>query len=265
MDADIVGLAELENDASGSVALLVDALNESEGAGSYDYIDTGTIGSANIKTGLVYRPATVSPVGPFAVLDSSVDERFNSRLNRPALAQTFARSDNGATLTLVVNHLKSKGSACTSVGDPDLGDGQDDCNLTRTRAVAAMADWLATDPTASGDPDVLIIGDLNANLQEDPIVELENAGYVNLLETMLGPTRYSFAFDGQAGALDHALASPALAPQVTDVRDWHINADEPAVLDYNLERDRDPALFEATTPFRSSDHDPTIIGIDLTP
>ena len=75
----------------------------------------------------------------------------------------------------------------------------------------------------------------------------------------------SFAFDGQAGALDHALASPTLATQVTDILDWHINADEPAVLDYNLENDRDPALFDATTPFRSSDHDPLIIGINLVP
>jgi predicted extracellular nuclease len=263
MDADIVGLVELENGANASLQLLVAALNEAQGPGSYDYIDSGTLGSANIKVGLIYQPATVKPFGQFAVLDGSVDERFNSRLNRPAVAQTFVRIDNGAMVTVVVNHLKSKGSACTSVGDPDLEDGQDDCNLTRTRAAAAIADWLATDPTASGDPDFLIIGDLNANLQEDPIVELENAGYVNLLETLLGPKTYSFAFDGQAGALDHALASPTLATQVTDILDWHINADEPAVLDYNLENDRDPALFDATTPFRSSDHDPIIIGIDL--
>jgi predicted extracellular nuclease len=264
IDADIVGLVELENDASASLQLLVDALNAVKGPGSYDYIDTGVVGSANIKVGLIYQPATVSPYGQVAVLDSSVDERFDSRLNRPAIAQTFARVDNGAMVTIVVNHLKSKGSACTSVGDPDLDDGQSDCNVTRTRAAAAIADWLATDPTASGDPDFLIIGDLNANLQEDPVVELENAGFVNLLEKMLGSRAYSFTFDGRSGALDHALASPALAPQVTDILNWHINADEPAVLDYNLENGRDPALFDATTPFRSSDHDPQIVGIDLT-
>ncbi len=80
---------------------------------------------------------------------------------------------------------------------------------------------------------------------------------------MLGSTTYSFAFDGQSGALDHALASPALATQVTEILDWHINADEPAVLDYNLENGRDPTLFDAATPFRSSDHDPFIIGLDL--
>ena len=34
--------------------------------------------------------------------------------------------------TVAVNHFKSKGSACNDVGDPDTGDGQGNCNLTRT-------------------------------------------------------------------------------------------------------------------------------------
>ncbi len=53
-------------------------------------------------------------------------------------------------------------------------------------------------------------------------------------------------------------------PQVTGVTEWHINADEPAVLDYNLEAPRDPALFDPDTPYRASDHDPIIVGLDLT-
>ena len=100
---------------------------------------------------------------------------------------------------------------------------------------------------------------------EDPLTTLKNAGYTNLAETMLGLDAYSFVFDGQSGSLDHALASPGLAPQVTAISDWHINADEPPLLDYNLENSRDPALFDAATPYRTSDHDPLIIGLDLTP
>lgn len=46
--------------------------------------------------------------------------------------------------------------------------------------------------------------------------------------------------------------------------EWHINADEAALIDYNLDAGRDPALFDDTTPYRSSDHDPVIIGLDLT-
>ena len=51
-----------------------------------------------------------------------------------------------------MNHLKSKGSACADIGDPDTGDGQGNCNLTRKAAAEALVDWLATDPTGSGDP-----------------------------------------------------------------------------------------------------------------
>ena len=42
-------------------------------------------------------------------------------------------------------------------------------NRTRTLAAQALVDWLATDPTGSGDADFLIMGDLNSYAQEDPI------------------------------------------------------------------------------------------------
>jgi hypothetical protein len=165
-------------------------------------------------------------------------------------------------LTVIVNHLKSKGSSCESDGDPNLGDGQGNCNQTRTNAAVAIADWVATDPTASNDPDVLIIGDFNAYTREDPLTALKNAGFTNLLDAK--SDAYSFAFDAQAGALDHAIASASLAPQVVETIEWHINADEPTLLDYNLEHGRDPALFDPDSPYRASDHDPVIIGLDLT-
>ncbi len=126
----------------------------------------------------------------------------------------------------------------------------------------AMIDWLATDPTGSMDPDFLIIGDLNAYLAEDPVIAFENAGYQNLLDRVIGQDAYSFVFAGQAGTLDHAFASPALAGQISGVAEWHINADEPPLLDYNLEFGRDAGLFDATNPFRASDHDPVIVGLD---
>jgi len=165
-------------------------------------------------------------------------------------------------LTVAVNHLKSKGSSCDADGDPNLGDGQGNCNVTRTSAAAALADWLAADPTGSGDADVLIIGDLNAYAMEDPLETFASAGYTNLLGTQSAP--YSFVFDAQAGALDHAIASASLAPQVVETIEWHINADEPRLLDYNLENGRDPDLFDGNTPYRASDHDPIVIGLDLT-
>jgi uncharacterized protein len=82
---------------------------------------------------------------------------------------------------VVVNHLKSKGSDCEDVDDPDVFDEQGNCNLTRTAAAEALATWLTADPTGSGDADVLIIGDLNSYAKEDPIKALTAAGYRDLV------------------------------------------------------------------------------------
>ena len=166
LDADVVGLIEIENNDA-AIADLVAGLNGASGAGTYAYIDTGVIGTDEIKVAFVYKPARVTPVGDYAILDASVDPRFNDTLNRPALAQTFRSNESAGVFTAVVNHLKSKGSDCNAVGDPDTGDGSGNCNLTRASAAEALVDWLATDPTGSGDDDFLIIGDLNSYAKED--------------------------------------------------------------------------------------------------
>jgi Ca2+-binding RTX toxin-like protein len=174
---------------------------------------------------------------------------------------------------VAVNHLKSKGSDCNDVNDPDTGDGQGNCNLTRLAAAQALVDWLATDPTGSGDPDFLIIGDLNSYAKEDPIDAIK-AGpddmpgtgddYTNLIEQYIGTYAYSFVFDGQFGYLDHALSSASLTPQVSGATEWHINADEPDLLDYDtsFKPPAQEAIYEPNA-YRSSDHDPVIVGLEL--
>jgi len=163
-----------------------------------------------------------------------------------------------------VNHFKSKGSDCNDVGDPDLGDGAGNCNLTRTTAAQALADWLATDPTGSGDDDFIIIGDLNSYDKEDPIEVLEAAGYTDLNFIFGGESAYSYVFDGQIGYLDYALVSPSLFGQVSSATVWHINADEPDLLDYDtsFKQPAQDAIYEPD-PYRSSDHDPVITGLQL--
>lgn len=276
IDADIVGLVELENNAGAApandgtdpvLADLVGALNAVVGAGTYNFIDAGLIEAAvtdgdAIKVAFIYKPSTVTPVGAAALLDSSFDANFIDTKNRPALAQTFDENSSGARFTAVVNHLKSKGSACDDVGDPIDPDGQGNCNGTRTAAATVLAQWLATDPTGSGDPDFLILGDLNAYAMEDPITALKNAGYTDLINQFLGDAAYSYTFDGLLGYLDHALANSALLPQVTGVTQWHINTDEPAVINYD--ENFNPAGYYNADPFRASDHDPVIVGLNLT-
>jgi predicted extracellular nuclease len=262
LDADVVGLLEIQNNTA-AIADLVEGLNDAAGAGTYAYIDTGVIGTDAIKVAFIYQPARVTPVGDHAILDSSVDPRFIDTKNRPALAQTFRTSDTGGVVTAVVNHLKSKGSACDDVGDPDTGDGSGNCNLTREAAAEALVDWLETDPTGSGDDDFLIIGDLNSYDKEDPIDALKAGGYVDLIDRFEGELAYSYVFDGQLGYLDHALAGPGLVDEITGATEWHINADEPDILDYDMsfKQPAQEALYEPN-PFRSSDHDALIVGID---
>jgi len=270
LDADVVGLNELENTTG--VEPLADIV---AGLPGYAYIDTGVIGTDAIRVGLIYKPAEVTPVGAFELLTSAVDPRFIDTLNRPALAQTFEEVATGARFTVVVNHLKSKGSDCNAVGDPDTGDGQGNCNGTRTAAARALVDWLATDPTGSGDSDVLIMGDLNSYAKEDPIDAIQagpddvagtSDDYTNLIARFQGPYAYSYVFDGQAGYLDHALASPTLAAQVTGATDWHINADEPDLLDYDtsFKPPAQDAIYEPNA-YRSSDHDPVLVGLQPNP
>src|SRR5262249_42151669 len=136
----------------------------------------------------------------------------------------------------------------------------------RTQQAQVLVDWLATDPTGSGDADFLILGDLNSYAQEDPITTIRLAGFVNLIEGFEGEGGYSFSFAGQSGHLDHSLAPPSVRDQVTDAQTWHVNVDEPDVLDYNLEN-KSPAqrALNVGTPFRASDHDPILIGVNLMP
>ncbi|MCA9897869.1 MAG: ExeM/NucH family extracellular endonuclease, partial [Anaerolineales bacterium] len=268
INADVVGLIEIENDGYGSLSAiqdLVNGLNAATAPGTYAFINPGVsqIGTDAIAVGLIYKPASVTPSGAAQILDSSDDPLFLDTKNRPALAQTFSQNGTGEKFTIVVNHFKSKGSACTDVSDPDTGDGQGNCNITRTNAATALVNWLATDPTGSNDSDFLIVGDLNSYAMEDPIAAITGAGYTDLGNSL--PNAYSYVFEGQAGTLDYALASPSLTAQVNSVTEWHINSDEPRALDYNEEfkTANQISLYYNADPYRSSDHDPVVVGLNL--
>jgi hypothetical protein len=274
IDADVIGLNELENTTGiDPLGDIVTGLNEISSAGTYAAISTGVIGTDAIRVGLIYRPSVVTPVGAFKILNSTVDPRFIDTKNRPSLAQTFKVNATDERFTVVVNHLKSKGSDCNDVGDPDTGDGQGNCNQTRVLAAQALVDWIATDPTSSGDPDFLIVGDLNSYAKEDPVAAINRGAddapstvddYTDLVQTYEGTYAYSYVFDGQAGYIDYALASYKLATQVTGLTIWHINADETDVFDYDtsFKPPTQEALYEPNE-FRTSDHDALLIGLNL--
>ena len=270
LNADVIGLIEIENDgysSTSAIAELAAAMNTAAGTSVWKIINPGTnkIGTDAIAVGFIYRSDKATAIGNTAILDSSIDPQFIDTKNRPALAQSFRVNSNRAVATAVVNHFKSKGSDCNDVGDTDIGDGQGNCNITRTQAATALVNWLSTHPTGVNDHDYLIIGDLNAYAKEDPITQIINAGYTDLIKKFGGDTAYSYVFDGQAGYLDHGLASNSLTPQVLYTSDWHINSDEPISLDYNTEfkSPAQAANFYSPDAYRSSDHDPLVVSLKL--
>jgi predicted extracellular nuclease len=271
MDADIVGLMEIENNgfaAGSAIDDLVVAINAIMGEGTYSIVNPGTtIGTDAITVAFIYKSSVVSLSGAAQILDSSnsiSDESgvlFIDTKNRPSLVQEFALVENGEKLVISVNHLKSKGSGC-GAGDDDTTTGQGSCNLTRTRAAQALSAFL---DSQFPDTATLIIGDLNAYAKEDPISALEGDGYTNLVNYFGGDAAYSYSFNGLLGYLDHALANEEVLAKVVDVTEWHINADEPISLDYNVENKTADNVtdYYADDAYRMSDHDPVLISLLL--
>jgi predicted extracellular nuclease len=272
IDADVFGFAELENSTGvDPLQPIIDSLNAVDGADTWASVDTDpatvgpdTIGTDTIRVGVIYRQDRVEQVGVPAVLDDSVDPTFDDENNRPTLAVSFSELATGEEMTVVVNHWKSKGCGGATGLNADQFDGASCWDPVRTAAATAVVNWLGDYPTGIVDDDVLIFGDLNSYAQENPIDVLRNAGYVDLVQAF-NPGAYSYVFDGQWGTLDYAFGSSTLAAQVTGADDYHINADEPSILDYNTNFKSAGQILSLYSPdeFRTSDHDPAVVGVDL--
>ncbi|MEF7614480.1 ExeM/NucH family extracellular endonuclease [Aquincola sp. MAHUQ-54] len=262
IDADVVGLVEIENNGPVAVQNLVDALNAAMGAGTYAAVpDPPATGTDAIKVAMIHKPRVLGRVGAARADASPVHDR-------PPLAQAFSFGEGGERFTVVVGHFKSKRCEAAAGADADLGDGQGCHNGRRVRQAQAVADFLDTAAAAAGTAGVLLVGDLNAHPQEDPAQVLAARGYVDVAARHVPPPGHTYVFGGEAGRLDHAWADAALAARVSGAAVWHINADEPAALDYRLAY-RQPACAACAPdlyrpgPFRASDHDPVIVGLAL--
>lgn len=263
LNADVVGLMEIQNNGNVALQNLVSALNTAYGSNVYAAVTNinGSTGDDAIRVAMIYKPSAVNPINQ-AISDNDPIH------NRPPLMQTFAAA-NGEKFSVVVNHFKSKGSCPSSSSDAnaDQGDGQGCWNILRTEQAQALRSAVQNLQISSGDNDVIVIGDLNAYGKEDPILNFTDAGYVDQV-ARFDIFGYSYVFDGEAGYLDHALATPSLSAQIAGAKHWRINADEPAIIDYNTEF-KQPACatcgpdYYSNTVYRSSDHDPVIIGLNL--
>lgn len=284
LDADVVGLIEMANDDGDALSTLVTALNEAQPGTEDDYTAVqapvlnieptvlgGTYGTDAIRTAIIYRSSVVTPAGPppsdpalLNPADPAVPDE--PLFDRPPAIQAFTPVGGDREFTVVVNHLKSKGSTNAQCGPSDPFAGN--CNALRVRQAEGIVDLL----DELGADDALLLGDFNSYEAEQPISVLEDAGFVSAAATFI-PTadRYSYSFDGEFGTLDYAFASPSLAGALTGADIWHINSAESPANDYNqvainsrnqvYEVNQD-SLY-AGDQFASSDHDPELVGLEL--
>lgn len=252
LNADLLSLVEVENRRE-ALADLVGRLNARlPEANRYQLLDgPAQTGSDAIQVALVYRPSTLEPVG-----EARTDPRAIH--DRPPVIAAFRNRQTDEQFLAAAVHFKAK-SGCPDAGDVDRGQG---CwNLRRTQQARALVEAVRNKAESRSIARILLTGDFNSYKGEDPIAVLEEAGYRNSLEQHLTPERrYTYVFQGEAGMLDYIFVSPALAPDVTGATIWHINADEPSLLSYDGRGGR----FEGSLgrPWRSSDHDPVMIGIE---
>ncbi|WP_237221410.1 ExeM/NucH family extracellular endonuclease [Rothia nasimurium] len=270
IDTSVLSLEEIENpaatvqgDRDGSLKNLVTALNRAAGYTKWEYVPSPKDLPANedvIRTAFIYQPTEVTPVGESAILD---DPAFSNA--RQPLAQAFAPASAGPVkntdvFVAVVNHFKSKGSG--SGEDADQGDGQGASNASRVAQAQALVTFAEAQGQAHATDKIMLLGDFNAYTKEDPLQVLTNAGYTNIGEKFNAGQTYLFG--GRTGSLDHILASPALTEKVESAQVWNINSVESIAHEYSR-YNYNITNFYDRSEFRSSDHDPLLVGLDIQP
>lgn len=268
IDTSVLSLEEIENtlatgqgDRDIALNTLVEELNRSAGYQKWAAVESpGTLPESEdvIRTAFIYQPAEVKPVGESVILD---DSAFDNA--RQPLAQAFAPTGSTAArgdevFVAVVNHFKSKGSG--SGDDADQGDGQGASNASRVAQATALVTFANQQAQAHGTENVLLLGDFNSYTKEEPLRVLTEAGYTNLGEKYDAGNTYLFG--GRVGSLDHIFASPALTEKVESAQVWNINSVESIALEYSRYNYNVTDFFE-TNEFRSSDHDPLLVGMSL--
>lgn len=262
LDADLVGLMELENDGYDDHSAIVRLVNRLRTTTNQDwrFIEAadGQFGGASITNGLIYRADRVNAIGaPLTITDGP----FSNRSRYP-LIQRFQTAHSAETFAVAVNHFKSKGSCPREQADPNAnqGDGQACWNAARVESARLLVDFMRSEASLAQTPAQILLGDFNAYAKEDPLQVFVQAGYHNRIEHF-EPQGYSYVYDAQAGSLDHISVSDALHGRVLQQQHWLINADEPTALSYD-NASQQPSWY-APSPYRSSDHDPIIIDLQF--
>ena len=272
IDADVVALEEIENpvasgvstDRDGALKSLVNALNAAAGSEVWAYVPSPSTVPANedvIRIAFIYKKAKITPVGDSVIYD---DPAYTGLARQP-LAQEFKPitdvNHEGKNFVVIANHFKSKGSApknlsgAEAAANTDNGDGQGNSNGVRVKQARALATFAQR---FNGTP-TLLVGDFNAYTKEDPLKVLTDAGWAH--ESGHGDS--SYVYGGRSGSMDHVFANSAAHPLITEVKSWAVNAQESIAFEYSRANYNAYLAFEADNPYRASDHNPEIIGLNL--
>lgn len=228
LEADIVAMCEVEENDE-ILGILAAEMNRLFGQDVYTFVTDGFYVHApaedyqQIKAGFIYRKDKIETVGESSSPYCTFPYKARLRI------QAFKEKSTGEVFTLSMNHFKAKS------GSGDQGES------TRLENVEYLLGALED---IYYDPDILIMGDLNAYTDEAPIEALVNAGFEEQL-VRFDPNAYTYIYKKKKGILDHALANEPMTEQVTGAYAYHINT-------YNY-----------SGPYHYSDHDAVLVGLNL--
>ncbi|MCL6423100.1 ExeM/NucH family extracellular endonuclease [Brachybacterium sp. JHP9] len=274
---DVVGLMEIENSArlgetpDEATATLVAALNEKDGAGTWDYVRTAPAyaaagqkgGQDAITSAIIFKPGQVRPVGDAQILigDPAFDNAREpiGQVFEPISASADGTVSAGEPFFYVVNHFKSKGSKDAEDASLPADPVQGNSRTSRLQQAGALNTWVEGRQSALHVQDVLLVGDFNAYTQEEPLQLFYGKGYTDV-SSHFDPEGWSYSYGGMVGSLDHVLASPSALERLTGADDWGINGPESPAFQYSRHNSNVTDLYEGG-PFASSDHNPLIVGM----
>ena len=176
----------------------------------------------NLKSGFIYRTDKVKPYQGNYPATTTNYYKYVMRI------QAWEELLTSERFTLSMNHFKAM---------------SDDASVTMR---VTNAQWLVNALKQSSkvkDPDILILGDLNAEMDEQAMINLVNAGYEEQL-LRFDENAYSYIYHNSHELIDHALANASMAEQITGAAVWHANT-------------------SASSSNRYSDHDPYLVAMDL--
>jgi len=243
LNADVIGLCELQNNTAAWTDLLL-ALNTAVGPGTYEgvvFSDPGTF----TRSAILFKPSVVQLVTPTYGIN-------NSTFERAQITQGFRIGPTGGRFLFSMVHLRSKLCDNATGANLDQGDGQGCYNARRRSQAQELLTHWASLRNVTGIGAQVVMGDFNAYTEEDPLDVLRAGG----LEGLLPADAYSYRYADRFGTLDHAFSTAQFQQAVIGTGIWAINSDEPPALDYPFASNFQP------NAFRSSDHDPVVVGVN---